>query len=516
MDIRNYILYNKLMINNEKTLVKYGYTFETAIDKKYIVCDCDFCGAEFERLKGSLRRVLDLSTLSCTNKSCIKEKTKSTNLAKYGTVSPTQNKNIKEKVKETTLAHYGVENVFQSKEIKQRIKTTNLKNLGVEYPSQSQVVQDKIKQKSIKEYQVNHFLSNEEVKAKIKSTFLDKYGYSTSTQHPDIKEKTKTTCLEKYGVDNPRQYFLFQEKIIETNIAKYGEPFPNFKTGKTQESIKKELNSFGFNFQSDYNILNGKEIDLYDDQLKLGIEYCGLFWHHENSPKPRDRHYHYDKYLKAHSNGVQLLTIFEDEYKSKRDIVLSVILSKIGKFKKRIYGRKCQIVELKLKEVNNFIKKNHLQGVSKSTIGFGLLYENELVGAMTLGKHHRNTKSKSLILNRMCFLPNTQILGGADKLFKTGVSWAKNNGYDKIISWSDNRWSKGTVYEKLGFVLEEELKPDYSYVLITRPKKRFSKQSMKKNNINCPSDITEKDWCLAHGFSRIWDCGKKRWGYQVQ
>lgn len=92
----------------------------------------------------------------------------------------------------------------------------------------------------------------------------------------------------------------------------------------------------------------------------------------------------------------------------------------------------------------------------------------------------------------------------------------KGKKYSKIISWSDNRWSKGDVYECLGFKLDGDLKPDYSYVNIKNPnKKRISKQSQAKKKTGCPEGKTEHEWCLEKGLSRIWDCGKKRWVYEL-
>ena len=103
-----------------------------------------------------------------------------------------------------------------------------------------------------------------------------------------------------------------------------------------------------------------------------------------------------------------------------------------------------------------------------------------------------------------------QIVGGASKLFSAGVKWCKENLYGKIISWSDNRWSNGNIYIKLGFDLEKNMPPDYSYVDNSKHI-RLSKQSCKKSDINCPPDVTEKKWMINNGFARIWDCGKKRW-----
>ena len=160
-------------------------------------------------------------------------------------------------------------------------------------------------------------------------------------------------------------------------------------------------------------------------------------------------------------------------------------------------------------------EENHIQGPSKGLlVAYGLFNQEELLGVMSLGRHHRD--SSKITLDRFCIKEGLCVVGGASKLFKACVGWAKQTGYSKIISWSDNRWSDGNVYKVLGFKLEEELVPDYSYVNTKNPNKiRISKQSQSKKRTSCPAGKTEKEWCLERGLSRIWDCGKKRWVFEL-
>jgi hypothetical protein len=90
--------------------------------------------------------------------------------------------NGKEKSKATNLEKYGCENSFQNKEVQERIKAINLKKYGCEHP-----------------------LQNKEVREKIKATNLEKYGYECSLQNKQVQEKTKSTNLEKYGFEYPLQ-----------------------------------------------------------------------------------------------------------------------------------------------------------------------------------------------------------------------------------------------------------------------------------------------------------------------
>ena len=546
------ILYKKLLIPYEK--IKY---------KEFVLIECDYCKKEFNKRKNKLIKGRKFIEKDCCDKEkctkeklseCntirfgvinsfqrteVKDKIKQTNIKKYGAEYPQQNEKIKQKSKDTCLKNFGVEHALQNKDIlkktqqkseerygtkfpiqlekfKKKVKSTNLKKYGIENFLSSKEVQEKIKQTNIEKYGVENCFANEEIQEKIKQTNIEKYGTPFPSCSKLVQEKTKQTNIEKYGVENCFSSKLIQEKIKQTNIEKYGTPFPIHKFGKTQTQITEWLNSYGFNFKSDYEVLEGKELDLYDSDKKIAIEYCGLYWHNENSPEPRGKNYHYEKYKKCKKNRIQLLTIFDDEWKNKKEIIESVILSKIGIFQKRIYARKCKVEKISKKDMNVFCDENHIQGKNLlSLVCFGLFHENELVGVVDLGRHHRKNDKDSLVLTRLCFKKGFQIVGGSSKLFSACIEYCKNNHIKNIISWSDNRWSDGKVYKNIGFTLESELKPDYYYVDTKNPKKRISKQSQKKSNSNCPENMTELEWAKSRELSRIWDCGKTRWNYKL-
>lgn len=104
----------------------------------------------------------------------------------------------------------------------------------------------------------------------------------------------------------------------------------------------------------------------------------------------------------------------------------------------------------------------------------------------------------------------------ASKLLKSCINWCKKNQINEITTWSDNRWSTGNVYEKMGFSLDKHLPPDYSYVNITKKALRLSKQSQKKQNSQRPDNFSEVECAAKNNLARIWDCGKKRWILKVE
>jgi hypothetical protein len=158
-----------------------------------------------------------------------------------------------------------------------------------------------------------------------------------------------------------------------------------------------------------------------------------------------------------------------------------------------------------------FMDKYHLQGsTSHSIVGFKLIdpETSESLAMITGGRHHRGTNENVLVLDRLCFAEDVHIVGGSARLLKSLIEWAKSHHYATIISWSDNRWSDGQIYEHLGFLLEGELPPDYFYVKNYR---RHSKQSLRKTKEEKAGNKTEHELRLEQGYLRIYDCGKKRW-----
>jgi hypothetical protein len=327
-------------------------------------------------------------------------------------------------------------------------------------------------------------------------TLIEKYGVDCFPKHPSFKQKYYDTCMSKYGVKSPL--------CLPENR-------PNLKQ---QNQIRDWLNSFGHNFNNDFSVLENKELDIYDPNKKLAIEFCGIFWHAEESFSPKDRSYHHDKWKRCRDKGIQLLTIFDDEWNFRNEVCRSLILSKLGIFQDKMQARKCDVKQISKKEMSEFCEVNHLQGANKlSKVCFGLFHKEDLVGVADLGRHHRKKENDSVVLTRLCFKSGTQVVGGSGKLFKACAEWCRENGIGKIVSWSDNRYSDGTVYKKLGFERKVDLPPDYYYVDMKNPRRRLSKQSQSKKQSQCPEGMTELEWANYRGLSRIWDCGKIRWEF---
>ena len=269
--------------------------------------------------------------------------------------------------------------------------------------------------------------------------------------------------------------------------------FQEQNSSKAEKEVRNYIMSLGVEIEHNCRIPGSLyEADVLIESAKLIVEYCGLYWHSEEN-KPRN--YHKIKHRLAKRAGYKIIQIFEDEWLERKDIVKSIISSKLGK--NFIVGaRNCEIISVSFSEVKKFYEENHIQGAGSPGQGVALVYENSIIAAMTIANHHR--KSGVMQLSRYCVKKWHQIPGGAEKLWNAIIT---TTDHKEIITFADLRWHTGDIYAKLGFVLDAELEEDYSYVL-PRRQSRAPKQDFKI--------INEKQIMLAKGYLRIYDAGKLR------
>ena len=252
-------------------------------------------------------------------------------------------------------------------------------------------------------------------------------------------------------------------------------------------------------------ILNNKhELDLYIPSKKIAIELDGLYWHCEIN---KNKNYHLNKTIECDKKGIHLIHVFEDEWIYKQDIIKSMLLNQLGNTENKIYARNCEIRNVKPNESRIFLNHNHLQGNCNSKIKLGLYYNGELVSLMTFGqsRHFIGNKEPKWELQRFCNKLNTNVIGGASKLFNYFI---KEYNPENVVSYADRRWSNGKLYDKLGFIKYNESKPNYFYVIENKRVYRFNlRKRVLVEKYGCPEHMTEKEFCKQKKWYRIYDCG---------
>jgi transcription elongation factor Elf1 len=262
------------------------------------------------------------------------------------------------------------------------------------------------------------------------------------------------------------------------------------------------------------DILPKTEIDIYLPQLKIGIEYNGLYWHSEKNGKFSD--YHITKTKISNNLGIRLIHIFSDEWINKKEITKQKLNSIINPIKpSRIYARKCIVKEISPNDKNIFLNQYHIQGEDRSSIKLGLFNNDELISVMTfsnprvsLGGNHLDKTSYELSR----FASKKYVCGGSAKLLSFFI---KNYSPKSIYSYSDNRWTdpNNNMYLKLGFNIEKQSSPNYFYTknYLTRfHRYNFTKQRLNKMGADIENK-TEYEIMKELGYTKIWDCGTTKY-----
>jgi len=387
----------------------------------------------------------------------------------------------------------------------------------------SNVCKHKSKLRLQKQYETNkikygdkYLLRNDEINKKRWETINNKIIDNFNELGYEIIESDKF----KLTIKHPDGHIFTDDRRILINRLNGGYEIstklnPISSTFSTYENelniFLKEKNISVIN--NDRKILKGKEIDIYIPDHKLGIEFDGLYWH---SDLYLDNIYHLNKTNMCIQQNIQLIHIFEDEWVHKKNIVKSILLSKLNIYDNKLYARKCEI-----KEINNnklaseFLEKNHLQGNIGSKFKLGLFYDNELVSLMTFGKKrialgNKITKDGEYEMLRFCNKLNTQIIGGASRLLKNFI---RNYNPNSILTFADRRYSNGNLYEKLGFKFIKNTEPNYWYVFkneITKHHRfNFRKNILIENGYD--KNKTEHTIMLERDIPRIYDCGNLKY-----
>jgi endogenous inhibitor of DNA gyrase (YacG/DUF329 family) len=403
------------------------------------------------------------------------------------------------------------------------IEKSNVKRLetmqskyGVNYTFDMQSTKDKIKKTLRDKYDTDHISRVESVKKNLsiskKRKVIERYINDKSISLIKIDDNRVMTircddCDEEYEINYVTYLLRIRNKV---KLCTKCNRLNNYKSSIVEKNILDFVSSYDTVIPN-YKISN-YEIDVYLPNLGIGIEFNGLYWHSEIH---KENNYHLFKTNLAKSKNIFLFHIWEDDWTYKQDIVKSMILNKLGKTSNRIYGRKTEVKELNDNLlVREFLDKNHIQGFIGSKIKLGLYYNGELVSLMTFGNLRKSLGQKSgegyYELLRFCNKLNTNVIGGASKLFKYFIN---NFSYKEIISYSDLSRSTGDMYQKLGFKLQHNSDPNYYYVIDGVRSHRFNFRKDKLVREGFDPNKTEVQIMNERGYYRIFDCGMQKWSY---
>jgi len=411
-----------------------------------------------------------------------REKMIQTNNEKYGmNVSPNTLKKTKERANAGEIG-------FKSEKYKQYLENNNIDNV-----SQLSYIKENRRLQKIQE-SLNNIFEGNRLKGVVVPLF-DKDEY-IGTEYNNLYKFKCCVCNNE-----------FKDNLYSGNIPRCLICNPHNRFKSTIESeILNFLHSYGVvTKQHDRNILDGDEIDILVSHLNLGIECDGIYWHSELAGG-KDKNYHLHKTKLSLDKNIQLMHIWDWEWRCKQDIIKSILLSKIGK-SKRIFARKCEIKPVINDEKSAFLTDNHIQGNDTSSIRLGLYHNNVLVSLMTFVKS-RYDKKYQYELSRYCNILNTNVIGGASKLFNHFI---KNYDVNSIVTYSDKRLFTGNLYKQIGMSFVDDTLPGYHYFHKNKgvpiERNHFQKHKLKEKLEKFDINLSEWQNMQINGYDRIWDCG---------
>jgi very-short-patch-repair endonuclease len=365
---------------------------------------------------------------------------------------------------------------------------------------------------------------------KREETLLAKTGHRFNSQRPDLKHFWKKSKLSKDVLIklNDKNWILDQYKVKNRSsqeIAKgldifYGtvlafidnhgiERNNDYQRSFVEISLVEAIQEIysGAMAFNNKTVIAPRHLDIYFSDKKLAIEVDGLYWHSAGSKaiSRESKNKHRDKTDDAAKAGVQLLHFTDKEITEKKNLVLSMVKSRLG-ISNKLYARKCSVQELTAKQTREFMEKNHISGNAVAKINLALTYEDKNVQVVSFKKPRFSSEADWELIRFATEIDYT-VIGGFQKL----LSYFRQMHSGSILSYCDKRYGTGKVYELAGFKHIRTTEPGYFWTFGGKCLTRYQTQKSKLKDLLGHKfiDGTEDESMFAAKYRKFWDCGHK-------
>lgn len=348
--------------------------------------------------------------------------------------------------------------------------------------------------------------------------FIDSIYLEEDRERARNKELVMTKKIQ-FKCDKGHIYSMRpNDRIVRTKgIENHGCYLCNrysYQRGRWEDEVDSLLNPSGLlrvekNYTGVISNERGKhyEIDLYYPDLKLCVECNGSYWHAtlgKALKAPKEKNYHYNKFIKCKEKGLRLVSLFDVDFNDKMKDFLREITSE----KEVLYARNLSLLEVGIKEAREFCERYHLLGYStQGNIRYGLFDGKELVCLMTFGRARFGGDGYELVRYVVKF--GKIVVGGPERLLKR---FERDYNSQRLLSYSDNDYFIGSMYERLGFNEDGQTSLDY-YWWNPRTFEKLTRQECSVKELKKRHDkvTTEDETMVEMGFNKIYRCGSTRW-----
>lgn len=432
------------------------------------------------------------------------KKREETTMRLYGVKNISSAQRTKDIKRQKALERYGTECVFQAPEIKQKMVKTCMEKYGVPRAAMSEEVINKVKKAAKKRTPEQRAQIRKNIQEAVKKRYL-----------PILIERFKKYNLEFV---NPEEYEGYNNIRISKKdgyllrCTTCGSEFrrilhtghdpatwcPLCNEGNLSGPENKLSLWLGDYFSLERNrrsIITPYELDIFIPSKNIAIEFNGIYFH-----SFKESNYHLKKTKLCENKNINLIHIFEDEWRYKQKQTKSIIKD-ILKFEKTILPfEKCEIKEISKLQAESFLNKYSLNGFRPSKFSYGLFYKNHLIFVASFATP-KSMKDYKWELISFASTFNFTI----DNALEHIIEHVKSIYGDSIIYYEDRRFK----IIKNGQLLKET-RPQFYYVKNGNRFNRldFTKEKQREMFENFDESLSELQNMTNNGYITIYDCGK--------
>lgn len=412
---------------------------------------------------------------------------------KYGVTCPSQIAGISSRIQKTVQARYGANNVAQSPTIQAKIKKTNQERYGVDHFFESaEFIDSQRKQKLGQSYSV------------LLKTTIPKFTLAEYVAKHGMQDGNKWNT---YPFECPDCATNFTSIITHNSFVPrcpVCTPFAHHGDSPWEREIRDFLAAYTEVETRNRSIIKPYELDILLPEYQIAVECNGLYYHSELGGK--SKYYHQEKMVKCKEAGIQLLTLWEDQWHQKKDILMSMLRAKLGLIDNRVGARKCQIAAIK----STWFNDHHLDGRAVgSSHNVGLFYNRRIVAGLSVGKSRYTDHDYEIL--RFALRKGWSVAGAFTRL----LSAFRHKYPGSIVTYANADLSVGAVYEQAQFIPLGLTAPNYWYFKNSgrEPRQKFQKRKLPFILERFDPSLTEWENMQQSGYTRIWNSGN--WKFET-
>lgn len=201
------------------------------------------------------------------------------------------------------------------------------------------------------------------------------------------------------------------------------------------------------------SIIPPDDVDMFMPSSMLAIDYNRLYFH---SDLFKHRLHHAEKSRRAASIGVNLLHLFEDEWRDRQTACKKHIeMLSLSKRLLEVDGIVCVKLDAGLKSA--IMNEYHVEGDVASSFDIAAMLGKEVLAVISLRQPRHSAYHGMLEIARYCCLSST----GAPKLLELLVDYVSREISSTVYAVVDSRLGTDALYTMAGFKKKRTLEPKF-------------------------------------------------------